>query len=608
MSKHWIIAWVVLGIGAVWFESRPALRAASAPRVAGREPLRSEAAKRGWVGWAELLPRDEGLRIQWWGTAGADVELLRAAHGSTNFTTLHKGRGPSEFLDREVVPGQLYVYRVQTGYRPTMSVVEWAAGVRLPPVEDRGTVALLVDETLAGSLHPELGRLELELIADGWKVLRRQVPRHDDRDWSQNTNAIARIRAQVKTDWEASGKALRCLYLIGHVAIPYSGMHAEDLHTGRGDNHFGAWPSDQYYGDVDGIWSDREPYPTYLAPVSFPITRNDPGDGKFDREHVPPNAAGDTRLEMAFGRLDFFRMPSFGKGERGEIALLRQYFDKARRYRLGGMPAKAGVVAGGYFQNALDLELLMNAYRTGSRLFGGGTNTVVEGDFFELSPSEAVLWGFQSGSGYIDRIRSGSPGMVTSSRLASPRRQAPVVFSMLLGSWFGDWAVGEDNLLRAITASRDYGLASMWVRNAEWRFDPMALGGTLGDGQLLTANESVRYRDPNRGTTRTLTILGDPTLRLHVVPPVRGLKGQRNDKTVRLSWADGAPGVLGWNVYRSTHGPAGPFSRVNDALVTDREFRDPAVPLAVKYMVRAAELVTTGSGSYTNLSLGVFWP
>lgn len=608
MSKNWILAWLVLGLGVAWLGSRTAVRAGQAPPVAGRETLRSEAYKRSWVAWAEVLPGDEGLRVQWWGTTGAEVELLRAVHGTTNFTTLLKGRGATEFLDRGVVPGQRYVYRLQTGFRPEQSVVEWSAGVRMPPVEDRGTVALLVDETLAGALHPELGRLEQELIGDGWNVLRRNVPRHDDRDWSRNTNAIARIRAQVKADWEASGKTLRCLFLIGHVAIPYSGMHAEDLHTGRGDNHFGAWPSDQYYGDVDGNWTDLHPYPTYLAPVSFPITRNEPGDGKFDWEHVPPNASGEAKLEMAFGRLDFFRMPSFGKGERGEIALLKQYFDKARRYRMGDMPARAGVVAGGYFQNALDLNLLMNAYRTGSRLFGGGTNTVVEGDFFGLPASEATLWGFQSGSGYIDRIRSGSPGVVTSSALASPKRQAKVVFSMLLGSWFGDWAVGEDNLLRAITASRDYGLASMWIRNAEWRFDSLAWGGTLGDGQLLTANESVRFRDPNRGTTRTLTILGDPTLRAHVVSPVRGLKGKRSEKAVRLSWAEGAPGILGWHVYRSTNGPTGTFSRLNQDLLTTREFDDPQAPTAVKYMVRGAALVETGSGSYTNLSLGVFWP
>ena len=576
-------------------------------RTVGREPApgRSEVAKKGWVAWAEPLPGGDGLRLAWWGTAGEKVEVRRAEHGTTNYVTLMEGTGAEEFVDRRAEPGRKYQYRILGGARP--SVTELVAGLRLPPIEDRGTVGLLVDETLAGSLRGELSRLERELVADGWRVIRRDVPRHDDRDWEKNTRSIARIRGEVKAEWEASGGALRCLYLIGHVAIPYSGMRAEDLHTGRGDNHWGAWPMDAYYADVDGIWADREPYPTYLAPVRFAVTRNDPGDGKYDTEHVPPNAAGDTRMEMAFGRVDFAGMPSFGKGERAEVELLRQYWDKVRRYRLGGMAARSSAVAMGYFRNGEDFGLLSNAYRLGSRMFGGGPGAVVEGDFFALPERDAVAWGFQSGGGAIDRIRVGASDVVTSARLANPKRQARVLFAMLLGSWFGDWAAGEDNLLRAITASRDYGLAAMWVRTAEWRLDAMALGGTLGDGQLLTANESVRYLDPNRGTTRTLTILGDPTLRLHVVAPVRGLRGQRTDKGVRLIWAEGGKEILGWNVYRSEEAK-GRFARLNDALVTSREYVDTQPKVGARYLVRAAQLVTSGSGSYTNLSLGVYWP
>jgi hypothetical protein len=58
----------------------------------------------------------------------------------------------------------------------------------------------------------------------------------------------------------------------------------------------------------------------------------------------------------------------------------------------------------------------------------------------------------------------------------------------------------------------------------------------------------------------------------------------------------------------STNGPAGPYARIHDALITDREYRDNDAPVVVKYLVRAAELATTGSGSYTNLSQGMFWP
>jgi hypothetical protein len=598
-----LLPWVAAGGGfSAW---------GAGPRIPGRQAPRSEAVTRGWVAWAEAQEGEPGLRLAWWGLEDEPIQVRRAPYGTTNFTTVLEARGVREYLDRDVTPGERYVYRVRTGPRPPIQLpveMECVAGWRVAPLEDRGVVALLVDETLAGALTPELDRLRRELVADGWGVIQRSVPRHDDREWSNNTNAIARIREQVRADWEASGRRLKALYLIGHVAVPYSGIRAEDLHTGRGDNHWGAWPSDQYYGDVDGIWTDRDRYPSYLPEPTFVATRNVPGDGKFDTEHVPPNADGEIRLEMAFGRVDFSGMPSFGRGQRAEVDLLRQYMDKVRRYRQGGMPVRRSVVAAGYFGNATDLDLLSNAYRTGSRLFGAGPEAFVEADLFELSEREAAAWGFQSGPGTISSIRNGSPGAVTASRLSSPRRQARVLFAMLLGSWFGDWAVGEDNLLRAVIASRDHGLAAFWVRNAQWRFDPLALGGTLGDAQLTTANELLRRPDHNLGTTRTLTILGDPTLRLHVVEPVRGLRGQRRGGGVRLSWAEGGTGVLGWNVYRSTNGWAGPYQRSNRELVTEREYLDPEPPNGAVYMVRAARLETTGSGSYTNLSLGVFWP
>jgi hypothetical protein len=52
----------------------------------------------------------------------------------------------------------------------------------------------------------------------------------------------------------------------------------------------------------------------------------------------------------------------------------------------------------------------------------------------------------------------------------------------------------------------------------------------------------------------------------------------------------------------------GLYTRSHDTLITDREYRDNAAPVAVKYRVRAAVRVTAGSGSYPNLSQGAFWP
>jgi hypothetical protein len=252
--------------------------------------------------------------------------------------------------------------------------------------------------------------------------------------------------------------------------------------------------------------------------------------------------------------------------------------------------------------------MLPTACRTGSRLFGIGDDVLLEADMFDLPPGQTAVWGFQSGLGNVDRLRTGTPLAFFSWALAEPRRQPRVLFSMLLGSWFGDWAAGENNLLRAVIASKDYGLASFFVRNTEWRFEPLAWGDTLGDAQLLTANEGLRYSDVNRGTTRTLTILGDPTLRLHVTAPPRDLRGDRTRPAVRLRWQTSPDAQAGYLVYRSGAAEAGPFQRVTPNPIRETQFEDPEAPPGARYLVRAAQLIPTASGSYTNLSQGVFWP
>ena len=386
-------------------------------------------------------------------------------------------------------------------------------------------------------------------------------------------------------------------------------MRAEDLHTGRGDNHYGAWPADTYYADVDGLWTDEYAYPTFLAATRFPVTHNVPGDGKFDTEWLPANAHGEHRLELGFGRLDFANMPSLGRGRGAEAAAIRRYLEKNHRYRHGAMPARPAAVVGPYLHTYTDMEMFPSAVRA-SRLFGFDAGAIYEGDLFRLPGSEVAVWGFQSGGGNLDRIRVGSESVVTTSMLAAEKVVPRVLFAMLLGSWFGDWAAGEDNLLRGIIASRDHGLAAIWVRYTEWLLDPLARGGTLGDAQRLTANESIRTQDPNRGTTRTLTIHGDPTLRLHAVPPPRRVRGERGAEGVRLRWEDAGPagGAAGWYVYKSTSGWRGPYRRLAVEPPANLEHRDPGADGGATYMVRRAQLIETGSGSYTNLSQGVFWP
>jgi hypothetical protein len=306
-------------------------------------------------------------------------------------------------------PGIRYEYQVLTNGRP--AGVRMTAGLRLPPIEDRGAVALLVDETLAAGLRADLQVLERDLVAEGWRVFRHEVPRHDDRQWSGNTNAIARIRAWCgRTGRPQAG---RCRPLPDR-ACRHSvfGSLMRTPH-GSGVTITMGRPADHYYADIDGIWTDRERLPSHLAEVTYDATRNEPGDGKFDTAWVPPNPQGDTRLELAFGRVDFAGMPAFGRGSRSELELVQRYLDKAHRHRAGGMPVRSGAVVGTYFGSGVDSEILSNGCRTGSRLFGFGPEVLFEGDLFALPRGEAWAFGLQGGPGAIDRIRMGSPGMVT---------------------------------------------------------------------------------------------------------------------------------------------------------------------------------------------------
>lgn len=569
---------------------------------------RVEVFKQSQVMGAVPSPDGRGLLVRWKIHPQTSFELERTEEGRTNWVVLDRGVERGEFLDTNLVRGQAYQYRVMTNRNLSFTPGILRAGWRMPALEQRGVVALLVDETLAGALASDLDRWERDLVADGWRTVRRTVPRHDDSDWSKNTNSIARVRQVVQTEWQTHSNALRTVVLVGHVAIPYAGHWAEDSHTGAGDNHYGAWPHDLYYGDVDGIWSDKLDHLSHLARVKFPITDNRPGDGKFDSAWIAPNAAGQSRLELSVGRLDFSGLPALARGRNGELELLSHYLEKAHRYRMGELPAQRRAVAAGYLYSGADFGAFYNAYRTSSRLFGFEIDDLFEANMFELGAGQESLWGFLAGAGDVDRVLVGTPSLVTSSMLDEPRRQPRVVFAMLLGSWFGDWALGKNNLLRTLAASRNYCLATMWVRSTEWHFDPMAFGGTLGDGQLLTANECVAPDATSRGTTRTLSILGDPTLRLHPAAPPKSVRGVRSGDSVRLTWQSSRDAKDGYFVYRSLGGLQGPWERLPSPDPRERQYADDHSPAGALYQVRAVQTVATGSGSYTNLSLGVFWP
>ena len=75
-------------------------------------------------------------------------------------------------------------------------------------IEERGRVILLVDQSLAASIQPELSLFITNLVGDGWIVSRADVPRHVDdysttaayaTNWYNITNRISPIIRKLST-------------------------------------------------------------------------------------------------------------------------------------------------------------------------------------------------------------------------------------------------------------------------------------------------------------------------------------------------------------------------------------------------------------------------
>lgn len=184
------------------------------------------------------------------------------------------------------------------------------AKAQAPLAENRGTMLVLVDQTIQSQISEELEQLRYDLIGDSWKVKVLSVSRE-----ALSTD----VRAQIQREYLSDPQNLKALYIIGHVPIPYSGFQAPDGHLGPMmpglPSHWGAWPADVYYTDMLGLWHDK--LDGAYSPGYFWLdngnssydyrNRNLEGDGSFDENEVPLISG----LKLAVGRVDFYAMPKF---------------------------------------------------------------------------------------------------------------------------------------------------------------------------------------------------------------------------------------------------------------------------------------------------------
>jgi hypothetical protein len=538
---------------------------------------------------AQVAQDPARIQLNWQADANAtSYTVSRKLLSENSFATLaNLPAGALTWTDGAVSPGVVYEYQVvkqtstgQVGYGYICSAIG------RPATEDRGRLILLVESGLAAPLAIELLRLQQDLAGDGWTVVRRDVSK---------TQSVTAVKAVVKAARDVDPANTKALFLFGHIPVPKSGNIRPDGH----DDHRGAWAADVYYGEFAGNWTDSTV--TTAAGSSLP---NAPGDGRFDQD-MPP---GPVTLQI--GRVDLSNLTSFANKAtpRSELDLARAYLNKDHLFRHGKLNVpRRGLI---YESSSRGLEPEPQgcaAWRSFPGFFGPSQiNVIGPNQYLPVLATNAYLFSYvRSAGSYYESVDVANSDQFA---LTEPK----VVFTSFLGSYFGDWD-RESAFMRAALGSSGYILTSVYSGQPQWLFHPMSMGETIGHCAMITQNNRPGGTYPphlNDGAGQVhIALLGDPTLRLHPVAPPAPVTRAVNGTGAQLSWG-AAPDVevIGYHVYKSASA-AGPFARLTSAgPLTGLSFDDPSGTAQDYYMVRALKLEQTPSGSYYNLSQGVFYP
>ncbi len=483
------------------------------------------------------------------------------------------------FTDVNVTPGVGYEYIVikrGTG-TPAQRIGLTYAGIEVLPALYRGRLILVVDDALSGPLAAELDRLVGDLRGDGWQVVRRDI--------DVATSTVPSVKALIRSEYESDPDNTVAVLLLGNIPVPYSGNIAPDGHP----DHQGAWPTDYYYGDMDeDAWTDNTVNNTAAA---RPANRNVPGDGKFDQSQTP------TLAELVVGRVDFSNLSGW---DVPQVELYRRYFNKNHAFRTGAYnPARQTLVDDnfGYFGGE---AFAQNGYRNGYAITGAAS--VSDLDFFNDTNNNSFLIGYGCGAGTY----TSAAGVGTSANFQTD--SVNIVFSMLFGSYFGDWDYETNPLMPSALASKGSILTCAWAGRPNWHLHHMALGEPiLTSTYWVWLNSFLQFPvyPPNFGADLVhVGLLGDPTLRAHAVRPPQNLVATPQCGTIHLSWDASPDADLGYLVLWSEH-PDSAYQLISPP-VTGTSFVD-SFPVDGQnyYMVRALRLEQVPSGSYYNPSVGV---
>lgn len=485
--------------------------------------------------------------------------------------------GTTTYTDPDVKEGVLYEYEVRAisqgkvnlqGQSPVVGFIGFGyttAGINVDEHLNEQTVLLCIDTTVYEPLKPEIDRLIEDLVSEGWGVRTELVPRAE----TFSSEAVQATKSVIAKHYENEETNLSTVFLIGRVAVPYSGNIVPDGHT---NNHEGAWPADMYYGSMnESLWTDNS---TVSAAPGRARNENEPGDGKFDQGSFP-NA---NPVDIAVGRVDFYDMPAF---EDNEIQLLKKYLDKDHAFRNGLIEYENKALIDDNFAARNYIEGFASS---GWRNYGNwvGSENIAKEDWFTTLGESSYIGAYGTGGGSF----TSAGGIGNTDNFAA--NQVKGIFTMLFGSYFGDWD-HRNNLLRAALASEPSILTTAWSARPHWYFHHMNIGMPIGYSTKLSQNNYTtyipNYYNINNGIIYAtgmnsihVALLGDPTLsmfptsEMEVTEELTLTKVSPN--TVDITWKMPDTDIVHYfDVFRATN-EFGPYERINETQITENTFSD----------------------------------
>lgn len=487
----------------------------------------------------------------------------------------------NQYIDLTVSSGILYDYKIQMNSPSTLVKYGYlSSGVDVKANSNRGIAIVVIENSFIANpvYQAAIDLLLVDLENDGWFPKTIYV---------NKTNLVTSVKSEIVLKYNEESSRTKLLVLFGNVPVPYSGDINPDGHP----DHQGAWPTDTYYADMDGTWNDVSVNDLVSA---NPRNQNIPGDGKFDEDYIPSN------LELQVGRVDLSDLPAYSAAEEN---LLLKYLNKLHRFKTAQLVVQQKALIDDEFTSYAE-GFSQNGYKNFSALVG--RNNISKADYFTqlsytTSTSGTYLWSFGCGAGnYTSAAGIGSSSNFAADSLSS-------VFTMLFGSYFGDWNY-TNAFLRCALASGNT-LTNAWAGRPNWQYQHMAMGENIGYSTLLTQNNSGLYvaNSIYSGLSRLVSInlMGEPSLRNNYIPAPINLTTSSTGISNTLNWNAGGS-EIGYNIYRR-YSDSTNFLKLNASILTGTNFTDNAltIPGTVYYYVKAVEKKVSPSGTYDNESLGI---